>query len=119
MVVDVTLTLMVVDVTLTLMVVDVTLTLMVVDITLTLVVVDVTLTLMVVDLDVTLTLMVVDVSLSNLDFSSTRMTCHVQEPISISIQYIQMFSWLVAELIQYSCPSLSSGLSMNCNRNIY
>ena len=132
MVVDVTLTLMVVDVTLTLMVVDVTLTLLVLDVTLTLMVVDVTLILMVVDLDVTLTpmvvdpnltltLMVVDVSLRNLDFSSTGMTRHIQEPISISIQNIQMFSRLEAELFQYGSSSFSketSGLSMNCNRNI-
>ena len=65
--------------------------------------------------------MVVDVSLSNLNLSSAGMACHVQELVSISIQNIQMFSRLEAELIQYGCPSLpkqTSGLSMNCNRNI-
>ena len=118
-----------VDVTLTFMVVDVTLTFMVVDVNLphgsrsnalTLMVVDVTLSLKVVD--VTLTLMIIDVSLSNLDLSSTRMTCHIQKFISISIQYIQMFSRLEAELIQNGCPSLSkqtSSFSMNCNKNIF
>ena len=59
---------------------------MVVDITLANRLVDVTLTLMVIDL--ILTLMVVDVSLSNLDFSSAGLACHIQEPISISIQNI-------------------------------
>ena len=70
---------------------------------------------------VTLTLMIVDVSFSNLDFSSAWVTYHVQEPVSISIQNIQIFSRLEAELIQYgySCLSKQSpGLSMNCNRNI-
>ena len=69
----------------------------------------------------TLTLMVVDVSLSNLNLSSAGMTCDIQELVSISIQNIQMFSRLEAELIQYGYSSLSketSGLSMNCNRNI-
>ena len=64
--------------------------------------------------------MVVDMSLSNLDFSSAGVTCLVQEPVSINIQNIQIFSRLEAELIRYSCPGLSkqsSGLSMNCNRN--
>ena len=61
--------------------------------------------------------MVVDVPLGNLDFSITWVACHVQEPVSVSIQYVQIFSRLEAELIQYGCPSLSkqtSGLSMNC-----
>ena len=63
--------------------------------------------------------MVIDVSLSNLDPSNTRVTCHIQELISISIQNIQMFSRLEAELIQYGCPCLSKqtpGLSMNFSK---
>ena len=61
--------------------------------------------------------MVVDVSLSNLDFSSTGVACHVQELVSISVQNIQIVSRLETELIQYGCPCFPlqpSGLSMNC-----
>ena len=64
--------------------------------------------------------MIVDVSLSNLDFSSAGVTCHVQEPVAIRIQNIQIISRLKTELIQYGCPCFPkqpSGLSMNYNRN--
>ena len=95
-----------------------TVTLIVVDVTLPLMVKYATPTLMVVDL--ALTIMIVDVSLSNLDSSSAGMAYHIQEPVSISIQNIQIFSRLGAELIQDSCPCLckqSSCGSMNYNRN--